>query len=256
MVTSYGSGGDPARSLALLWRTQEPTSRRSKPNLTVAGIVRVASKIADSDGIGALSMRKVAEQLGVGTMSLYTYVPGKGELTDLMLDAAYAELLEGELTGDWRDRLSSIAHANWQLYLRHPWILQVARGRLMGPNAIARYERELSAVDGIGLTDLEMESTVHLINSYTEGAAQQAVAAGLVERESGMSDGEWWQTYSSLLGRFIDDRRFPLASRVGSASGRARQELYSADHEFTFGLERILAGVQDLVDGRSGDDTG
>ncbi|OOC56283.1 MULTISPECIES: TetR/AcrR family transcriptional regulator [Nocardiopsis] len=255
MPTQYPRSGDPARSLALLWRTQEPVSRRSKPDLSVDRIVAVASETADTDGLAALSMRKVAERLGVGTMSLYTYVPGKGELVDLMLDAAYADLYEGgERPGHWRDRLGAVAYANWRLFLRHPWMLQTPRNRLLGPHLIAKYEYELSAVDGLGLTDAEMDSTVSLVNSYAEGAAGQAVAAGENERSSGMTDGQWWRTHGPLLAAFVRDDDYPLASRVGSAVGREHQTAYAPEHEFAFGLERVLDGVQVLVDSRSSRD--
>ena len=79
MTIEYSGKGDPARSLALLWRTSERTSRKGKPDLNVDRIVRAAIEVADAEGLQALSMRRVAERLGVGTMSLYTYVPGKPE---------------------------------------------------------------------------------------------------------------------------------------------------------------------------------
>lgn len=87
----HSGKGDPARSLALLWRTSERTSRKGKPDLSVDRIVRAGIEIADAEGLAALSMRRVAERLGVGTMSLYTYVPGKAELLDVMLDTVYGE---------------------------------------------------------------------------------------------------------------------------------------------------------------------
>jgi AcrR family transcriptional regulator len=252
MSTQHTTSGDPARSLALLWRTQEPTSRRNKPDLSVDRIVSVASGLADADGLAALSMRKVAERLGVGTMSLYTYVPGRGELIDLMLDAAYAGLhADGGRPDGWRDRLGAIAHANWRLFLRHPWMLQASRGRLLGPNLVAKYEYELSAVDGLGLTDGEMDSTVSLVNSYAEGAAGQAVAVGETERASGMTDGQWWRAHGPVLASLIRDSDYPTASRVGSSVGREHRTVYPAEHDFAFGLERVLDGIQVLVDSRS-----
>src|SRR5439155_23227897 len=135
---------DPARSLALLWRTRERASRKGKPDLSVDLIVRAAIDIADASGLGALSMRRVAERLGVGTMSLYTYVPGKAELLDVMLDAVYGEPDRPDaVPGGWRARLERIARENLALYQRHPWLLQVATSRpVLGPNAIAKYDYE------------------------------------------------------------------------------------------------------------------
>src|SRR5689334_25423292 len=82
--------------MQLLWGTREPPTRGPKPGLELGGIVAAAIKLADAQGLGELSMRKVAQELGVGTMSLYRYVPGKAELLDLMLDAVYGEMLRAE----------------------------------------------------------------------------------------------------------------------------------------------------------------
>lgn len=92
MATIQTGGGDPARSMALLWGTEAPPRTRGrKPGLTVGGIATAAIELADTEGLEALSMRRVAQRLGVGTMSLYTYVPGKAELVDVMLDAIHLE---------------------------------------------------------------------------------------------------------------------------------------------------------------------
>lgn len=252
MPPQHSKSGDPARSLSLLWRTQEPTSRgRGKPGLNVDRIVVAATRLADSEGIAALSMRRVADALGVGTMSLYTYVPGKGELLDLMVDAAYGDLDTDDRSGAWRERLRRIAFANRALYVRHPWMLQVVTTRLLGPNLIAKYDHELSAVDGLNLSEVEMDSTVNLVNGYVESTVRQTLGAEQVVRDSGMSDEQWWRTYDPLLAALADDTRFPTASRVGTAVGRAHQAVYDPDHEFSFGLERVLDGVRALVDSRA-----
>ena len=252
MPPQHNKSGDPARSLSLLWRTQEPTSRsRRRPGLSVDRIVTAATELADSEGITALSMRRVADALGVGTMSLYTYVPGKGELLDLMVDAAYGELGIEDRSGGWRERLRRIAYANRELYVRHPWILQVVTLRLLGPNRTAKYDYELSAVDGLGLSDVEMDSTVNLVNGYVESTVRQALGAEQVARESGMDDEQWWRIYDPLLTALIDESRYPIASRVGDTAGRTHQAVYDPEHEFSFGLERVLDGVQVLVDSRT-----
>ncbi|WP_431867854.1 TetR/AcrR family transcriptional regulator [Nocardiopsis eucommiae] len=255
MSPQNSKSGDPARSLALLWRTQEPASRRrGKPGLSVDRIVVAATELADAEGLDALSMRRVAEALDVGTMSLYTYVPGKGELIDLMVDAAYADLDTGDRSGTWRERLHRIAHANRDLYIRHPWMLQTVTTRLLGPNLIAKYDHELSAVDGLGLSDVEMDSTVSLVNGYVESTARQTVNSEWLTRDSGMDDQQWWRTADPLLAALADESQHPTAARVGVSVGTTHRALYAADHEFTFGLERVLDGVQVLVDARSGTD--
>jgi AcrR family transcriptional regulator len=122
VATAHSGGGDPARTLALLWGRDPARSRGRKPGLTVRGIARAAIEVADAHGLDALSMRRVAERLGVGTMSLYTYVPGKAELIDVMLDAVHGEISAVPAPGgDWREKLEHVAQANWDLAQRHPW---------------------------------------------------------------------------------------------------------------------------------------
>ncbi|GAA3135175.1 TetR/AcrR family transcriptional regulator [Nonomuraea salmonea] len=251
----YSGKGDPARSLALLWRTSEPTGRRKgKPELSVERIVRAAIEVADAEGLQALSMRRVAERLSVGTMSLYTYVPGKPELFDLMLDTVYGETARpADVPGGWRGRLEQIARENWALYLRHPWLLQVAANRpVLGPNLTAKYDHELSAVDGIGLTDVEMDSVITLITGFVHGTARGAVEAAQAESMTGLSDEQWWAAHAPFLSRIADPARFPTASRVGQAAGEALNSAYSPEHAFEFGLQRVLDGIEALVKQRTG----
>ncbi|MGN9811730.1 TetR/AcrR family transcriptional regulator [Micromonospora sp. BQ11] len=249
MTTEYSGTGDPARSLALLWRTRERTSRKGRPDLSVDRIVRAAIEVADTEGLAALSMRRVAERLGVGTMSLYTYIPGKGELLDVMLDTVHGEQPpDEEPTGGWRERLERIARQNWDRYLRHPWLLQVATTRPpLGPNLIARYEYELRAVDGIGLTDLEMDAVVTLVGGFVHGAVRSAVEAAQAAARTGMTEQQWWQAHAPYLEKALDPRRFPLAARVGTAAGQEYQAAADPDRAFDFGLARILDGVETLV---------
>ena len=246
----FPGSGDPARSLALLWRTSERASRKGKPDLSVELIVRTAIEVADTAGLPALSMRRVAEYLRVGTMSLYTYVPGKAELLDVMLDTVYGETTEPDQP-EWRARLEHIARENLALYQRHPWLTQVATSRpVLGPNAIAKYDVELRAIDGIGLTDLEMDDVLTLVAGYVHGAARGAADAAAAEQSTGMSDVQWWYAHVPFLERIMDVRRYPTAARVGSAAGEAHQAAYNPRHAFEFGLSCVLDGVEKLVNGR------
>ncbi|MGV9380717.1 TetR/AcrR family transcriptional regulator [Nonomuraea sp. NPDC003707] len=253
MTVEYPGKGDPARSLALLWRTSERVSRKGKPELSVDRIVRAAIEVADAEGLAALSMRRVAERLGVGTMSLYTYVPGKPELFDVMLDTVYGEAARPQdVPGGWRGRLEQIARESWALYLRHPWLLQVASSRpVLGPNVTAKYDYDLRAVDGIGLTDLEMDSVITLVAGFVHGAARGAVEAAQAESLTGMTDEQWWAAHAPFLSRITDAARYPTAARVGQAAGEALNAAYSPGHAFEFGLQRVLDGVEALISRRS-----
>jgi len=220
--------------------------------LTVEGIVRAAIDLADAEGMAALSMRRVAEALGVTAMSLYTYVPGKAELVDVMLDTVHGEVPRpDDVPGGWRARLALIARETWALYRRHPWMLQVVTTRpVLGPNVIAKYEYELRAVDGIGLTDMEMDGVIVLVADYVHGAAHGAVDAAQAEQRTGQSDAAWWAAYQPLLEQVFTADRYPVAARVGRVAGEAHQGPYHPEYAFTFGLERVLDGVEALVQAR------
>ena len=119
MAREHSSAGDPTSSLVLLWRT--PGARASPSGLGPDRIVRGAIELADADGLSAVSMRRVADRLGAGTMSLYTHVPGKAELLDAMLDVVLAETARPQdVPGGWRGRLEVVARENLALLRRHP----------------------------------------------------------------------------------------------------------------------------------------
>lgn len=242
--------GDSVRSLALLWGSQTAAGRSG---LTLKAIIAAAIEIADSEGVDALSMRRVAERLDVGTMSLYTHVPSKIELIDLMLDTAYGQLYQSVETpsqqpGDWRDALRFIAKQNWDLYRRHPWMLQITPVRLVfGPHASLKYEAELRPLDRLGLGDVEMDAVLTLILTHVEGCARAQAARDRAQRDTGITENEWWVKHAPFFEKIVDESHFPLASRVGVAAGMEYQGASSPEHAFTFGIERILAGVAELI---------
>jgi hypothetical protein len=112
----------------------------------------------------------------------------------------------------------ALAERHWALLLSHPWLLQIAASRpLLGPSLTAFYDAELAAVDGLGLTDIDMDLVVSLLDDYVRGAARGAVEAAEAHARTGVSDQQWWQTYGPLLAEVLDSARYPTAIRVGSA---------------------------------------
>lgn len=249
-MTEYSGGGDPKRSLELLWGVRERPKRGPKPRLTPEEIVRTAVELADADGLEALSMRRIADELGVSAMSIYTYVPGKAELIDVMVDRAFGELTPPE-QDTWRARLEHIARDNWALFHRHPWLLRVTLARPpMGPHMLAKYEYELRAVEGLGLTDVEMDSVVALVTGFAESAARVSVNAAEAERRSGISDVQWWEATAPLLDELIDEADYPLGTRVGTAAGQEYNAAIAPRRAFEFGLARVLDGIEVLISSR------
>lgn len=240
---------DDAQLLTLLWRGDETPSRRS--GLTVGRIVDAGIELADVHGLDVLSMRRVADHLGVGTMSLYTYVPGKRELVLLMIDQVFGEL-PGDLGDDphWRVRLRTVADHHWRLYERHPWLLDVPITRpVVGPNLTDRYELDLSSVDGLGLDEHEMNAAVELVLSLVVSAAERLRGIREDAAASGMSDDEWWSSVFPTLARVMGSREYPLSARVGAAIGAPHLD---TSYLLGFGLERILDGLEMLISQRDG----
>jgi AcrR family transcriptional regulator len=241
---------DPARVLELLWQAgEEPRSRRGpRPALTVDEIVTTAIAIADRDGLEGVTMRRLAQSLGVGAMALYTYVPGKAELLDLMLDRVYAEMPRGEWPADWRERLTALALDNRALYDAHAWAAGLSPGRPpLGPGLMGKYERELQAFEGLGLDDLAMDAALTFLLDFVRSSSLAAQHAGTARRDSGMTDEEWWAATGPLLERVLEPDAYPTAARVGTAAGSAHGGAYSAEHAWDFGLERVLDGLAALI---------
>lgn len=253
MASEYSGGGDPARSLDLLWRSdaEPPRGRGPRPGLRLDRIVVTAVRRADAEGLAAVSMRRLADALDVGTMSLYTYIPGKAELVDLMTDAVHGELYRSAAPGDiegWRERLALVARENWALYRRHPWLLRLDLSRPpLGPNTMAKYEHELTAVEGVGLSDVEMDGVVNLVVGHAQNCARAVADAERTQRDSGLTDEQWWQAWAPKLEKVLDTGRYPTAARVGEAVGAQFRAAYNPEHGFEFGLQRILDGIGDLI---------
>ncbi len=259
MTMNRGSRGDATRSMELLWGLSPRPTRGPKQGLSVEHIVTAAVELADAEGIDALTMRRVAEALGVGAMSLYTYVPGKAELVDLMLDRAYGEQLAALATGGgWRAALESRARADWAMYERHPWVVRATGPRpTLGPNELAVHETSLAAVDGVGLTGHEMVAVVTLVAGYVGGVAR-GIAEAVAEGETHTSEETWWRERSAVLDRVFTAEHFPVSTRLsteGVFDGDPEAADYLANEirtTFEFGLQRVLDGITVLVDQRTG----
>jgi AcrR family transcriptional regulator len=221
--------------------------------LSVDAVVKEAVALADREGLAAVSMRALAERLGAGAMSIYTHVPGKAELVELMVDEVLGEALQKIApTGGWRERLETVARENAALLRRHPWLVEAVAVRPpLGPNTIAKYDRELRAVEGTGLSDVEMDSVLSLVLSFAHAQVRGELEAGRDEERSGMTDHAWWEEHAPLLDEVLDPERFPVAVRVGSAASDAYAGLWDPAHTFEFGLARVLDGVEALVRQRS-----
>ena len=209
-----------------------------------------AIAMADAEGLDAVTMRRIADELGVVPMTLYTYVPGKAELLDLMLDAVYGAMSRSETRAlPWRARLEAVAHDNHALFTAHPWAATMPRSRPpLGPGLMAKYEHELRALDGTGLDDVEMDAALTYLLSFVQASARAAADARSVTRKSRMIDEEWWAENAPVLATVFDETLYPTAVRVGAAAGAAQGGAYNPDHAYAFGLQRVLDGLGVLLE--------
>ena len=241
--------------LDLLWSRRSAGRRGPKPDLSVAAIVQAAIAVADAEGLGAVSMTRVARELGFTAMSLYRHVTSKDELLQLMWNASAQGAEELVLDGDgWRPRLRMWAIVQREMLDRHPWITQMpVAAPPMAPNALTFVEKGLEALDESGLPDADKLRVIGLISSYTLSEARMAhdaarAAAGAEAAADTDRPAPTW-TFESLLRELIDEATYPRLHRIAwsdeigdDPSGFAEQD------EFRFGLDRILDGVQALID--------
>lgn len=249
MATERTGHGDPARTVALLWGADPPAGRPTRgprPRLDVEQIAIAAVALADERGLGALTMRALATRLGLASPNaLYTYVPSKAELVDLIVDRCLAAFALPASPPDLplRERIGSIARANLTLHVAHPWLADVAQDRPpLGPGQLRKYDLELATLVDGGLSDRDADLTVGLVVSFVRAHASVALAAARTEDE-----GAWWAAAGPALAEHVQAEDFPHASRVGSAVGEAQGRASDPDVAFRFGVDRIAAGVEALA---------
>ena len=219
--------------------------------MTVAQVVDAALSLADEEGLGAVTMRAVAQRVGVSAMSVYTYVPGKAELLDLMVDALYARMPRPSWgRSRWRRRLTTVAESNRELLSGHPWLTEVAALSRppLGPGVMAKYEHELAALDGTGLSDVDTDAALTYLLGFVQSHARSAHDVRRATTDSAMSDEQWWAANQPILERALDPTAYPRATRIGAAAGEAHGSAWSEAAVWTFGLARTLDGLAALIE--------
>ncbi|WP_223692809.1 TetR/AcrR family transcriptional regulator [Leifsonia poae] len=228
----------------LLWPGQSTPKRGPKPKTSLERIVDAAIGIADADGLAAVSMQRVADEIGATKMSLYRYVPGKSELTALMLDKRLGAppTAENETVArtNWRADLTAWTVEIHRRFLAAPWALELAVGaRVIGPNELAWYELGLTALAGTPLRAAEQLDVLALLSGHVRSIVQQQVTTGAPEEAT-----------AALMMEIIGENatRFPhvASAFAGASAGDDR------DNALAFGTERILDGIQQLIVTRAG----
>jgi len=213
--------------------------------LTLDRIVAAAMEVADVEGLDAASMRRVAAELGVATMSLYRHVADKDDLLLRMMDVACSGwTVPADPQGGWRERLTLAARMLWAICRRHPWLapaLSVTRPQMV-PSALPFTEWVLASLDGRGLP-LSTVFTAHItLFNYVRGTAVNVEMEQQAEAQSGLDSEEWMDSQEPVLNEMLETGRFPTLQRV-TASGYD----FDLDELFEFGLQRLLDGFAVLL---------
>nr|WTB32093.1 TetR/AcrR family transcriptional regulator [Streptomyces sp. NBC_00830] len=249
-VADTESGTGLPASLEVAWGLRERPAKGPRPGLSLDRIVDAAVCIAAAEGLGAVSMGRVAKELGVSTMSLYRYVGAKDELYVLMQEAAAGAPPEAPPAGTgWRECLAWWARAQRAVFRQNLWLLRIpTSGPPIGPNSLAWMEAALAGLDGTGLREEEKLSVLILVGGYVrnESLLMSDLEAGM--RASGVGPDESLRRYAAALGALTDAERHPAITRLlGSGVFEYEDEV---DTDFDFGLDRVLDGIEVLVESR------
>lgn len=249
-TTDGGTSGLPA-SIEAAWGVRSRPGRGPKPGLSLERIVDAAVTIAAADGLGAVSMNRVAADLGTSAMSLYRYVAAKDELLTLMVDTAIGPPPPAQPGEDWRAGLSRWAHGQLGAFRRHPWILRVPIGAPpITPNQVVWLENGLTALRDAELAPQEKMSAILLVSGYVRNWATLTADLTAAALAGGGSDPDPQIAYGRILARLIDPLRFPEVHKM-IGTGVLDDEDDDFDNEFVFGLDRLLDGIETLISSRA-----
>jgi AcrR family transcriptional regulator len=231
-------------SKAPIWAVAAPGSR--KPRFTRQQLAQAALKIADAEGFEALSMRRVAEALGAGTMTLYYYVRTKQDLLALVEDALMGETADAcePLPKAWRPAVSKLATVTRTTYLRHAWALRALTGVRVGPNGLRHIEQSLRAVAGLDLpTDHKLE-ILSIVDDYVFGHCASSVR----RRTQLQLDRKAAKALSEAMSRYLDEGDYPLVRALMGDGDPVDAFVKSSgftneERHFDLGLAAILDGL-------------
>ncbi|MCK0091425.1 GntR family transcriptional regulator [Rhodococcus sp. F64268] len=220
-----------------------------------APIVRCAMRIADTEGIAAVSMRRIAADLDLAPMSLYRHVANKEELFLLMRDAAFGDIdLPDVPEGTWRHQLEVSMAALWGVYRRHPWLARTSSltRPYAGPNQLRYSEWNLRVLSELGLSpDTVFVLHIALFN-LAHGTAASLETEAYEQAETGMDQDRWMRRHHDRGTALIESGPYPYSAKVFlEATGE-----FDLDVLFTTALATMLDGISRQVEGGSGDPAG
>lgn len=240
--------GRPAEP-EVIWARPERTGRGPKPAYSRRDIADAAVRIADAEGIDAVSMRRVAAELGCGTMSLYNYVPRKEDLYELMVDAVSAEYELGEPSGDWRADMTGLARETRAIMYRHPWVTRVMTTAYgFSPHALRFLEWSLSCLAPLTIEPGLKMQLIAMINGTVMMTVRNEQA--IAERARGLpwSEEQEQAVRGAYLARQVMTGAYPHLAALLAASPAP----VDADEIFELTVARLLDSFDPAGVGRHG----
>jgi len=233
-------------SIRAAWGLHTRPARGPKPGLSLERIVQAGIALADAEGLDAVSMSRVAAELGSSAMSLYRYVGSKDELLALMVDAAMGDL-PGPAPGEgWREGLTRWSRAALTAYLRSPWGVRVPiPAPPITPNQIRALEAGLSCLRDTGLTAQEKLSTILLLSGLARYQATLAADFTDATRAAGGQDPS--AGYGQALAQLATPAEFPEVYAVVLSGALDDDDADFATSELSFSLDRVLDGLEALI---------
>ena len=230
--------------IELLWDPPAPAGRGPKQKLTLDRVVEAGMEVAAAGGVEKLSMRNVATHLGVGAMSLYTYVPGRDELFELMIDRAYAVRSIPAPTLPWREQVEMHAHEAWAMYQIHPWLIHSNLWRMpLGPHVLDVQESLYLACRLTGLPETDVVKIAGLVESHVFGTARGRITDSSLAANTGLTADEYWESRGSFWGTYYTPERFPTMTHIWETGAFDQPPEEDAE----FGLALLLNGVELLI---------
>jgi AcrR family transcriptional regulator len=224
--------------------------RKERSTLTRDQIVAETLRLLDTEGIEALSMRKLAAGLGAGATSLYWHVANRDELIELVLDEVYSELDAPDAgeADDWRAATRRFAHSMRSATLRHHWVVSVLdhlSAAYLGPNVTQATERMLGLFEAAGFPLSEAERALNTVTAYVTGVAMGEAAWLNWLARHGQTQQEWIDGALRVAEEATEDYE-RLRKVVADYEGKDPQK--AMDEDFEYGLETVLDGLQARLD--------
>lgn len=243
-----GQTGLPA-SFEMVWGLRDRPTKGPRPGLSLEQIVDAAVDVANVEGIGGVSMSRVAKELGASAMSLYRYVASKDELLSLMIDGAFGRIEWQPVEGTWRERLADWSRLELVGYRQFPWILHIpVSGPPIMPNQMRFMEQGLRALADTKLAEHEKLSTILLITSFTRSFAQLSSEIGQAQ-SADQDAADIIANFGTLIRQLTSKDDFPALHAVVD-EGTFDDGADDLDYDYHFGLERVLDGIEALIRAR------